>query len=280
MPPLIAGLIGCALGVVAAAAVAAVIVDRHGRRVRAAERRAKGAERMAEIGAMTGGLAHEIKNPLSTLGLNAQLLQESLEELAIDETERDRLLRRLDGLRRESDRLRGILTDFLEFAGEIRLQTEEADLNTVVSELADFFLPQAEQHGVRLRTDLGDALPSLRLDVGHVKQAVLNLMLNATQAMAGQDSPKELFLKTDALREPGGAESVRVHVIDTGPGIDAERAAQVFNPYFTTKSGGSGLGLPTSRRLVEAHGGHVDLFTEPGSGTSFVLSFPVQSNAN
>jgi signal transduction histidine kinase len=134
--------------VAAAAAVAAWIIDRHGRRVRVAERRAKGAERMAEIGAMTGGLAHEIKNPLSTIGLNAQLLQESLEELELDETERDRLLRRLDNLRRETDRLRGILTDFLDFAGEIRLQTENADLNTIVEELADFFLPQAEQPGV------------------------------------------------------------------------------------------------------------------------------------
>jgi len=280
MTPLTAGLIGCAIGVVGAAAVAAWFVGRHGRRVRAAERRAKGAQRMAEIGAMTGGLAHEIKNPLSTIGLNAQLLQESLEDARLDHTERDRLLRRLDTLRREVDRLRGILTDFLEFAGEIRLQTEPADLSTVVSELADFFLPQAEQQGIRLRTDLAEPLPTVPLDVGLTKQAVLNLMLNAMQAMSGQEGSKELILKTDASREPDGRQAVRVHVIDTGPGINDEQAAQIFNPYFTTKSGGSGLGLPTSRRLVEAHGGHIEFYTQPGSGTSFVLSFPVEPTTN
>ncbi len=280
MTPLTAASIGFVVGVVVAAATASWFVVGHGRRVRAAERRAKGAERMAEIGAMTGGLAHEIKNPLSTIGLNAQLLQESLEELTLDETERDRLLRRLDNLRREVDRLRGILTDFLEFAGEIRLHAEPANISEVVAELADFFLPQAEQQGIRLRTDLVESPPLVALDVGLTKQAVLNLMLNAVQAMSGQERAKELILKTDASRDADGRDTVRIHVIDTGPGIDDQQAAQIFNPYFSTRFDGSGLGLPTSRRLVEAHGGHVEFYTQLGSGTSFVLSFPIESTTN
>jgi len=269
---------GFAVGAIATAIVWRWVVRRSLGRAQAAERRARAAERLAEVGAMTGGLAHEIKNPLSTIGLNAQLLQESIEELAINPDERGRLARRLGTLRREVDRLRGILTDFLEFAGELRLERKPADVRALVEELADFFHPQAAQHGVRLRLDLGaDGAQVAEIDAAHVKQALLNLLLNAVQAMsAGGDPsrPKELMLRVRPRQDADGSSMVAVHVIDTGPGIAPETLRSLFKPYFTTKSGGTGLGLPTARRIVEAHGGRLDVHTEVGRGTDFAILVP------
>ncbi len=266
-----------ALGLLLGAAIAGVggwkAASRAARRARAADRRARAAERLAELGAMSGGLAHEIKNPLSTVGLNAQLLGEGIEESSLPPDEKSRLTRRIEALRREVDRLRGILSDFLQYAGDLRLDPKPADLNEIVSQLADFFMPQAEKHGVRLRADLFPGRLDASIDAAHVKQAVLNLMLNAVQAMADAPAPRELILKT--LRVKGDEDLAQIHVIDTGPGIEPALRARIFEPYYTSKPGGTGLGLPTARRLVEAHAGRLDLFSEPGKGSDFVLSFPV-----
>lgn len=279
--PLTAGAVGLAAGVLVAGALASWGLRRHVRKVRAAERRARVAERMAELGSMTGGLAHEIKNPLSTIGLNAQLLGEAIDELDIDAEVKGRIGRRIGSLRREVERLRGILTDFLDYAGEVRLDRRAADLNALVEELVDFFLPQAEKQGVRLRADPAPGPLAVSMDTRAVKQAVLNLMLNAVQAMSAPAQqagvpapPRELILKTvrssDAERRP----TAELHVIDTGPGMTPDVRARLFQPYFTTKSGGTGLGLPTTRRLIEAHDGHVEVHTEPGRGTDFVITLP------
>ena len=268
-------LIGFAAGILLVAAIARSFMRRHVSRLRAAERRARANERMAEIGAMTGGLAHEIKNPLSTIGLNAQLLAEGIDELAIEPEERGRLSRRVGALKREADRLRGILTDFLQYAGQLRIDPKPADLNLVVEELADFFMPQARAQGVRLRTELTKSPAMAELDVPQVKQAVLNLMLNAVQAMAEAALPaKDLILRTERRTDPDRRPVVALHVIDTGPGIPPEAMERVFEPYFTTKSGGTGLGLPTARRLIEGHEGRLEVHTEPGRGTDFTAVFP------
>ena len=271
---------GIVVGALGAAVVARVVVRRQSRRASEAQRRARAAERMAELGAMTGGLAHEIKNPLSTIGLNAQLLDEAIGEIQADEEEKSRLSRRITVLRREIDRLAGILNDFLQFAGQLHLDRKNADLNVVVDEMVDFFHPQAAKAGVRLRADTAANPLDVPIDVPQVKQAVLNLMLNAVHAMAsqlGRDEhvPKELILKTATGHDARGEPVVLLHVIDTGPGMDEQIVSKVFQPYFTTKTGGSGLGLPTTRRIVEAHAGHIDIHTELGRGTDFVLTFPV-----
>ncbi len=273
--------IGLVVGAGAAWAASVGLTRRALRRVRAAERRARSAERMAEIGAMTGGLAHEIKNPLSTIGLNAQLLAEAIEDSKAGESERSRMLARVGALRREADRLREILSDFLEFAGQMRLDKRETDLNALVGELVDFFTPEAQRHGVRLRAELAPGELIATVDPKLIKQALLNLMLNATQAMgvnanAGDPHarPRELILRTLPAREPDGSEVARMEVIDTGPGVPEELRERIFTPYFTTKSGGSGLGLPTTRRIAEEHGGRVELHSEPGTGSSFAVVVP------
>ena len=276
-------LIGLVVGVLIGVPVVWLELKRQVRRAKVAERRARRSERLAEIGAMTGGLAHEIKNPLSTIGLNAQLLAEALGDLDVPEQEKGRLVRRIDALRREADRLRDILQDFLEFAGEIHLDLSRVDLNELVDELADFYQPQTQHHGVALRLALGPGPMAADLDSKKFKQALLNLMLNATQAMTGEspggDEPRalqELILRTSPGEpiHPDDGPSWCVHIIDTGPGMTPEMLKKVFTPYFTTKSGGSGLGLPTTKRLIEEHGGTIEVYSEPGRGTDFVIAVP------
>lgn len=229
---------------------------------------------------MTGGLAHEIKNPLSTIGLNAQLIREGIQHLkGADPGERDRLIRRVDVLHRESERLGSILTEFLEFAGQIRLEPAPADLNEVAEELVDFFTPQARSAGVRLRLEPASEPVRLEIDVGHLKQAALNLMLNAVQAMraAGEDQEKELLLRVETARQRGGEAAAILHVIDTGPGIPQETLDRVFTPYFSTRSGGTGLGLPLSRRIAEAHGGTLEVHSTVGVGTDCAITVPLKA---
>lgn len=275
-------------------AVAAVVASRRGqrralRRVARAERRAADAERLAELGTMTGGLAHEIRNPLSTIGLLLGLLAEDLADADLDDETRRALDRRIDVLRREIDRLGDILEDFLQFAGQMRLDRGEHDLNRIVDELSDFFHPQADRADVRLDfRPASEPLP-VHADAPLVKQALLNLLLNATEAMTspsasgaeeGEPRPRLLRLgveRVHAGEEEDGPEQARVVVADTGPGIEPDRQKRIFEPYFSTKRGGSGLGLPIAKRIAEEHGGGLEVRSEPGKGTEFVLSLPLDA---
>lgn len=282
--------IGIALGAAASALVSRHVVRVLVRRARAAERQARANERMAEIGAMTSGLTHEIKNPLSTIGLNAQLLAEGLGDIPTDQPcepeMRARLVRRVDGLRREVERLRGILQDFLSYAGEVRVTPAPADVAQLVGELADFFAPQAAQQRVQLRVDTPSEPLMARVDAPMLKQAMLNLMLNALQAFGPPDAssakPRELILrvrridaetpKARAAPSPSRNGEIALHVIDTGPGIPSEKLDKIFQPYYTTKAGGSGLGLAITRRIVEAHDGRIEVVSQMGQGTDFVIT--------
>ena len=156
----------------------------------------------------------------------------------------------------------------------------------MVGQMADFFAPQAEAAHIHLRTEPGAKTGTLNIDAGLVKQALLNLLINAVQAMSearNSDKPHggcdELIIRTERQRD-----AVLIHVIDTGPGVDLGNSAnneagndadQIFQPYVTSKQQGSGLGLPTSRRIVEEHRGTLTCHSEPGRGTDFVIALPL-----
>jgi len=312
-------MLGGVFGAMLAALVSRQIVRVLVARARHAERQARANERMAEIGAMTGGLTHEIKNPLSTIGLNAQLIAEGVGEIPLDQPcepeAKARLQRRVDGLGREVDRLRDILSDFLSYAGEVRVSQVPIDVCQLLGEFADFYSPQAMRQRVQLRIDTPSEPLMASIDSKLIKQAVLNLVLNAVQAIGpepveGSTRPREVILRANQLVPKGlGASKlgalkggragrvavglldvdraavqsqlqkpeqdwIELHVIDTGPGIDQERAARIFQPYYTTKAGGSGLGLAITRRIIEAHGGRIELLSQPGQGSDFVLHLP------
>jgi signal transduction histidine kinase len=218
----------------------------------------------AEISQLAGGLAHEIRNPLSTLTLNLDLL---LEDFQNAETTRDRrALQRVERLRDEVRRLHGILENFLRFARVQELKLAPVDLNAVIDELRDFYEPHLASKGIVFRTHCAGGLPMVRLDADLFKQALLNLVLNAEHAMA---SGGELILTT--RHEPP---CVVIDVIDTGQGMTEEVRARIFDAFFSTRSGGSGLGLPTTRKIVEAHGGLIRVQSEPGKGSQFTIELP------
>ena len=288
-------LIAFAVGVAITVPLILVATRRTEQRVRQLEARRRGTERLAELGRLTGGLAHEIKNPLSTVGLNLQLLQEDLDDLAQQMPEDSpladrvgRIRRRFESLAREKRRLADILEDFLRYAGRIRLDRAPTDVDALVGQMLDFFAPQAEAADIHLRTQTGAAADPVNIDAGLIKQALLNLLLNAVQAMTdARRSDKlhggcdELIIRTERKRG-----QVLIHVTDTGPGIDAgdpgsdtngAEAERIFQPYVTTKKDGTGLGLPTSRRIVEEHGGTLTYHSEPGRGTDFVIALPLDA---
>lgn len=261
------------------------------------ERRSRQAQRLAELAALTGGLAHELRNPLATLRLNLDLLKEEWEEGSSDEFADlvRRGVNKLGTLRRETDRLDDILEDFLRYAGQHKLQLQSADMNEVVRELLEFFAPQAAAGRVQLRSGLCNEPLPVRLDVNLFKQAVLNLLLNAQQAMAGRtatadqnhfDSPSQAvdphvnpgFVGELIVRSFAVGNQACLEIADTGPGIEPERLGRVFEAYYSTKRGGTGLGLPTARRIVEEHNGRIEVHSIPGRGTSFTIRLPQSLN--
>jgi signal transduction histidine kinase len=218
-----------------------------------------------EISQLAGGLAHEIRNPLSTVSLNLDLLAEDFQK---PETPRDRrVLQRVERLQHEVYRLRDILENFLRFARVQELGLVSTDLNKIVDELCDFYEPTAASKGIVIRTFLAAGLPLTRIDADLVKQALLNLVLNAEHAMP---SGGELIMTT--RRENGW---VVLDVIDTGVGMPDEVRARIFDAFFSTRPAGSGLGLPTARKIVEAHGGTIQVQSESGKGSQFTLRLPV-----
>ena len=227
------------------------------------------AETYAEFAALVGGLAHEIRNPLSTIRLNMELLAEDFEETDPESPtkQRDRRAKaKIDLVRQECDRLEKLLGDFLDFARQESLALEPGNLNVELEQLLDFFAIKAQEAGVDIVRYLDPELPSVRLDRETFRSAALNLLLNAVQAM---EPGGQLVVRT----RPAGL-GVLVELIDTGPGMNAETLGKVFRTFYTTKQGGSGLGLPTARKIIEAHGGTIDVESAPGRGTKVTIWLP------
>lgn len=239
------------------------------RRIHAAERSAAENARNAEVAAMTRGLAHEIKNPLSTVGLNAQLLREEILDSSLADHDRDRMVKRVDALAREAIRLSDVLNDFLRYAGRLQLDPRRTDLRDVIRELVDFFAPQAEQAGVKLQADLPAGPVEAVVDPSLIKQVLLNLMLNAVQAMERSDPGKPRLLTVTILppepRPRRERPTIMLRVADTGPGVPLDMRERIFDPYVSNRPGGNGLGLATARRIVEAHGGSIQVSDGPGA---------------
>ncbi len=226
-------------------------------------------EQYAELAELAGGFIHEIKNHLSTLGLNLQLLAEDFQE---PQSQRERrALERIQRLQNECQRLVDVSNDFLRFARIKDLDLKPTDLVGVIEELNDFFGPMAKAEHIEIKTYLPADLPSVALDRDMFKQALLNLVLNAQQAMPGGGE-----LTIQATTEPN---SVCLSLIDTGQGMPPEVVAKAFRPFYSTRVGGSGLGLPTTKKIIEAHGGTIDVQSAVGRGTKFTIRLPVANPA-
>jgi signal transduction histidine kinase len=217
-----------------------------------------------DVAAMAGSLIHEIKNPLSTLKINTQLLIEDWNNAR--EPRELRTVRRLNVMLSELKRLEEIIHSFLSFTQRYELRREAASVNEILESLIDLVADAAARKGVRVRSSLDGAVPPVLLDAELMRQAFMNLVTNALEAMP---TGGDLIIKS-TFEDPW----VAVDFIDTGAGIPPGQLERVFDLYFSTKQGGSGLGLARCRRIVREHGGEVTVRSEVNRGSQFSVRLP------
>jgi two-component system sensor histidine kinase HydH len=227
------------------------------------ERRTRMAEKLAAVGTLSAGLAHEIRNPLNAANLQLELLQRRLSRRGLDD---DDLLEPAKLVRGEIERLSRLVEDFLSFARPSDLMRRTMDLRILVQEVAELERPDAVRAGIDLTLDLPDEPIELKVDREKLLQVLFNMLRNAMEALDG-----------------GGAVSIAVHedgagghiiVSDDGPGIPDELAARLFEPFFSTKSMGTGLGMAICHSLVTQHGGEIRIESAPSGGARFDIVLP------
>lgn len=258
-------LTGAGIAIIVFIPVAFFFIRRAIDRTRELEKRAMHSERLAFFGTLAGGLAHEIKNPLSTLSINLQLLLEDVQSMTGENCKKVHI--RIQALQREVQRLEDILNDFLRFAKGQKLELEECDVNEVVDEVVDFVTPEIKQRKILILKSYDAHLPPCRIDRNLIKQAILNVIINAEQAM---ENGGELMIRTS-----GNKKYLQIDITDTGPGIPKDLVDKIFQVYFSTKKTGTGLGLPTAKRIIEEHKGMISVQSEEGKGSNFSIKLPV-----
>ncbi|MCP5540341.1 MAG: PAS domain-containing protein [Akkermansiaceae bacterium] len=222
-------------------------------------------EKLNALTVLAAGVAHEIGNPLNSLNIHLQLVERKLRKKA-EPALAEELGRSLEIARDEIKRLDFIVEKFLGAVRPTQPRLEVADLNQIVRESVEFLAPEVADRDIRVRLSLRENLPPLRLDRDQMRQAFYNLIRNAAQAIG---SGGELTVATNC-----DDYQVSVSFADTGPGISPENLGKVFEPYFTTKKTGSGLGLLIVHRIVREHGGEIEFASGEGSGTTVKIYLP------
>ena len=225
-----------------------------------------GATELEELGKLTGHLAHEIKNPLSTIKVNLKLISEDIDNSGPAAA---RAMRKIAVVQKETDRIEQILNDFLRYIGKTELRIIEVDVNELVSDMIDFYAPQADSNLIIIRPSFYEEPLICKVDIDMLKQVILNLFINAQQAMTDGG---ELIIRTDKIQ--GFAV---ITISDTGRGIAGEKLHKIFTAYYSTKPAGSGLGLSIAKKVIDAHKGMIKVDSEPGKGTAFTIQLPLLS---
>jgi len=234
-------------------------------------------EQLEELAKLTGELAHEIKNPLSTIKINLKLISEELQVPDVTESgkmslDKDgqklaRARRKIAIIQKETDRLEEILDGFLRYINRAELQLANVNINELVSDMIDFYSPQAYSHSITIRQGLQNEPLICKIDARMLKQVILNLFVNAQYAMSNGG---ELMIRTDNQQT-----NAVIQISDTGCGIDKDILRNIFKPYYSSRPEGMGLGLATARKIVEGHKGTITVNSEPGKGTSFTIKLPL-----
>jgi signal transduction histidine kinase len=241
-------------------------------------------ESQIEPADLAGLLAHEIKNPLSTIKINLKLISEDLDDLkqlqkdnnlhgglGINENKLTAALRKTAIVRQETERLEQIIDGFLCYTGKIEISSADVDINKVISDLVDFYTPRAWSQSIVIRQGLAGAALVCRIDADLIKQALLNIFINAQQAM---EKGGELLIRTSRSRK-----YAIIQISDTGSGIEPQRLEKIFDVYYSTKPGGRGLGLPIARKIIQAHNGDINIDSDLGKGTSVTIKLPLKNSA-
>lgn len=224
------------------------------------EEQLRRADRMSALGQLSAGMAHEIRNPLGAI-------QGAVEILRDDYDEKDAKYEFIRILLKETDRLNRIVQEFLGFARPKQPELRQADVNEELESVLVLTAQEARKSGVTVDKRLNPAVGKQRLDAGLLNQAFLNLVLNALQSM-----PRGGVLTVESSLNNS---MVVVRIADTGVGISEENRKKLFSPFFTTKKNGTGLGLAITYRIIENHHGVIDVASEPGKGTTFLVKIPI-----
>jgi PAS domain S-box-containing protein len=222
-------------------------------------------ERLAVVGRMAANVAHEIKNPLGTIVLNAELLGEELDKLGSESTAESQEL--LGIIKSEVDRLLEVLEEYLQFARLPKIKVEEGGVNEVISDLFLFLREELDERKILLVEELDSLLPRVQIDPKQLRQALLNIVKNSFEAM-----PEGGKLTLATAQRDG---KVQITISDTGKGISPENQELVFTPFFSTKHGGTGLGLSITSHIVKEHRGTIGFESYEGLGTSFTIRLPI-----
>jgi signal transduction histidine kinase len=221
-------------------------------------------ERLNALTLLAAGVAHEIGNPLNSLHIHLQLMERSVQKLNGDA--KAELQQSIDIARSEVNRLDSIVTQFLRAIRPSRPQLRPESLNTIIEEAVRFFTPEIQDRGITVKQELRSDLPLLQLDRDQMKQAFYNVIKNSLEAMKRHGT---LHIRTDM-----DDTNVIVSFVDTGSGMSAGNLSRVFEPYFTTKSTGTGLGLLIVRRIVREHGGELSIESNEGEGLTLTIRLP------
>jgi two-component system, NtrC family, sensor kinase len=226
------------------------------------------AEQLAAVGRVSAQIAHEVRNPLSSIGLNMELLEEAFEKAQFgDEQESREAKEILASVLREVDRLTEVTEHYLRMARMPKPSLAAEDLNEVLESVLDFSREELERSRVEVVRNLDPAGPKAMADEGQLRQVFLNLLRNSRDAM--RERGGRLTVES---RQVNG--SVEVVFQDTGRGMTPEVQRRIFEPFFSTKDNGTGLGLAVSQQILQAHGGTIDCRSAPGSGTTFTVRLP------
>ena len=229
------------------------------------ETRLRRTESLASMTTMAAGIAHEIKNPLAAMKIHLQLMRKTLKTKGSIGCEgAERYLSVLD---EEIDHLNKIAVDFLFAVRPMNIELRLGSLETVISDLVTFLAPEAEDKHIAVVSDVERFLPRIEMDARYLRQSLLNIVENAFAAMPGGGK------LTISVKLDGNYETIRVE--DTGTGIDEDHLAKIFEPYFTTKASGTGLGLTVVYKVIKEHRGDIFVSSEPGKGTVFTIKLPV-----
>jgi len=227
-------------------------------------------EKVATMGSLLAGVAHELNNPLAIVMAHAQLLEEEAAGTDPD------MEARTSKIVRATERCARIVKNFLALGRQRPPERDVVDVNGVIKHVLEMLSYGLRTEGVAVYTDLADPLPSLWADEHQLHQVLVNIITNAQHAMRAAPDPRRLRITT----APASGDRVRIAIADTGPGIPAELRDKVFEPFFTTKPAGegTGLGLSLCRNIVAEHGGTMTVESEPGQGTTFVIELPIPTS--